>query len=154
MELLSTKRKNKYRFILYAYIIVMLLSYLAYLLLDNYRLNKSAQWFAATFITSDDVKSISQLGQWVSGFELIFLFLFIVMGIICLKVNIKILKQFILANSLLFLGIALLSYGFFLMSALPIGNALQPLLLSTFILGCFSLYLFWQLKIKGKKANE
>ena len=128
------------------YFILMLLFYLGYLLLENYRLNNSAHWLSKTNLTEADVESIIQLGTWTSNFEFAFLALFMIamcISIFGYRKNIENIKRFLFVNIILFIGITVISFVLLQVTQLPIGNLMQPIVIPTYLLGGLLIYMLW-----------
>lgn len=147
----ENKTFNKKFFIVYS--IIMLIFYYSYVLLDDYRLHKSYYWLSKSNLTEQDFNAIEQLGGWVSTFEKFFLFSFIIaafiMHIVSRK-NINRITHFLLFNTALFAGIALINYIISPVTSLPIGNLMQPVSSASFMLILF----FVDLLCLRVKTNE
>lgn len=144
MHFFSKSSGNKtFSKIFIVYFILMLILYYSYVLLDHHRLNKSLYWLSKSRITEQDFDAIKQLGSWVSTFETLFLILFMVAVLtihILFRKNIKVLTHFLLLNVALFVGMALINYIVFLVTSLPIGNLMQPLIIPSYILIVLFIY--------------
>jgi len=132
----------------------MWLLYIGYIWLTIYRLKRSPMLSKKLFLTQEDINNISQLGKWTSNFETMFMLLFIIAMIIsCYRKNIKAIIRFIAVNIPLFIGIFVVGYILFLITASPIGNLLEPLFLPIFLMGGLLIYMLWLL-IKKRKLVE
>lgn len=150
MKPFSRFRENK---LFHVYFILMLLVYVGYIVLDNYRY-KFSETMKKSFFTQEDIHNFTQLGKWTSIFEIMFLLVFIVSMIICCyKKDMKILKDFVLVNIALFIGIAGMGYVLSLITPTPIGNLLEPLLVPAYLIGGLLIYMLWRL-IKKRKLVE
>lgn len=149
-------------FIFSTYFFLMLLFYSGYLLVDNHRLSQSELWLSKSSLTAEDVASITQVGRWASNFEVMFIVLFMAMSILCFMRNrkdSKVLKQFLVVNMFLFIGVVALGCLIYfikpLRAYLPstlIGNMLQPLFIPIYISGGLLIYMLWKL-IKRRQAK-
>ncbi len=128
--------KGKMRLISFVYLGLMLIFYVGYVLLDNYRLIKSQFWANMDGLTGSELQSIQQLNFWINFFEISFLGLFILATIVLYRFrkNRIILNYFIISHLCIFSFLFLLGYvlSFFLIA--PIGNLTQPLLLPFYLL--------------------
>lgn len=134
------KTNNKSPLAKYFYVGAMMLFYLSYVLLDNYRLHQSEKWQTTTNLTLEDVQSIQNLASWNATFEGLFIGLFLIVALYLLKKNREKLISFLIINVCLFAALFLISYilSFFLQS--PIGNLTQPLFIPTFLLVLLMFY--------------
>jgi hypothetical protein len=152
MNFFSLKFKNKIFKLFHVYIILMLLFYFGYILLDSFRFKPNGL-ASKDFLTSEDIASFTQLAKWTSSFELMFLFLFIfTMIICCFRKKINILKRFITINTVLFFGIGVISLILYFITPSPIGNLTEPLIIPLFLTGALSIYMLWLSK-KGTLNN-
>ena len=128
--------QGKKRVLISVYLGFMLIFYLGYILLDNFRLNKSEQWINANNLTQGDIQNIEQLGFWTSMFEVAFLGLLLLATLLLFRYrkNRKTIVHFLILHLCLFTTVFLIGYilSFFLIA--PIGNLTQPLISSTFLL--------------------
>lgn len=125
------------------YIILMTIVYYTYVLLERHRLNKSFYLSAKNDITPEEFASIKQLGTWISTFEIIFFVSFLITFTVIYihnRKNTKILMHFLLFNTVLFIGIALMNYIISLVSSMPIGNLMQPLIWPTLVIIVLFIY--------------
>ena len=146
---LWNKEKTKHGILFPIYFILMLLFYLGYLLLENYRLNNSTHWMSKNNLTEADVESIIQLGTWTSNFEFIFIALFTIAMCICIfgyRKNRENIIRFLILNTALFITITIISFVLLPFTQLPIGNLLQPIVIPTYLLGGLLIYVLWVLK--------
>jgi len=152
LQKLTKPSTNK---VLYAYYFLMLLFYFGYIILLNYRLNKSEFWSTKStnnILTQEDVETIIRLGRWTNSFELMFIILFVLMSIIYFVKNRKdrkdlvVVKHYLFGNTFLFIGIIALSYILVRITSLPIGNVLEPLYLPIYIFLGLLGYMLWGLK--------
>ncbi|MDR0269683.1 hypothetical protein [Paenibacillus sp.] len=133
---------------------LMLIFYYGYVLLDNYRIHKSHDWLSKSSLTEQDFNAIEQFGRWVTTFETLFVVSFMIAGLfmhIFSRGNIYAVTHFLLLNTALFAGIALINYIILPVISLPIGNLMQPLSPALFILVLFLIDLLW-LRIRTKAA--
>ncbi|WP_042221689.1 hypothetical protein [Oceanobacillus manasiensis] len=146
MKLLQSKGERIFYLI---YITLMLVSYLGYVALDNYRVTTRG----SGSITGEEAQSIAQIGMWTSNVELIFIVLFVIVMIVMYLRAFKkkeVIKLFIIMNSVLFAGIIVLSFILLLVTSLPIGNLLQPLFFPVFLL----VILLPFVKLMNKKKEQ
>jgi hypothetical protein len=116
-----------------------------YVILVNTRLSHAQQWLSETNITQNDVDSISQLGRWTTLSESVFLIIVVLaMSVVMVRYQKKSVNQFFIGNLALFVGFAVVSYVISLMSSMPIGNLIQPVIIPTFILIAVYIYRLWK----------
>ena len=140
------KEKKKYRILFPIYFILMLLFYLGYLFLDNYRLNQSVHWLSKSNLTTADVERINQIGTWTSNFEFVFIVLFTIamcISIFGYRKNRENIKRFLILNTALFITITIISFALLQVTKLPIGNLMQPIVIPTYLLGGLLIYMLW-----------
>ncbi|MBQ0140101.1 MAG: hypothetical protein KBT36_12465, partial [Kurthia sp.] len=118
----------------------MVLFYLSYVLLDNYRIHQSEKWKAINNLTLQDIQAIQKLASLNTAFETLFIGLFLIVVLYLLKKKRGKLISFLTINACLFAALFLISYlsSFFLQS--PIGNLTQPLFLPIFLLVLLMFY--------------
>ncbi|MFX3651379.1 MAG: hypothetical protein ACE3K2_06190 [Paenibacillus sp.] len=142
---MKTKSEKLPTLFLLIYAVLMLVSYSIYLFLENTRLSQSQRWLSEGTLTQDDVNSISQTGRWTTISESSFLILFVIAFIFVMyQFQKKPLKQFLIFNAALFIGIALMSYVVSLASSMPIGNTVQPVIIPAFLLVALCIYTLWK----------
>ncbi|MBD8035904.1 hypothetical protein H9635_04065 [Solibacillus sp. A46] len=127
-----TNRKST--LVRYFYVGAMLLFYLSYILLENYRHHQSEKWKSINNLTLQDVQAIQQLAYWNTVLESLFIGLFLIGALFLYKKNREKLIYFIVLNICLFAFLFIMSYILSFFVQLPIGNLTQPLLIPTFIL--------------------
>ena len=145
MRLLN-KETKKFGILSPLYFILMLLLYLGYLLLENYRLNNSTYWSSKTNLTEADVESIIQFGTWTSNFEFVFIALFTIamcISIFGYRKNRENIKRFLILNTALFITITIISFVLLPVTQLPIGNLMQPIVIPTYLLGGLLIFMLW-----------
>lgn len=134
--------QGKKRVLIPVYLGFMLIFYLGYILLDNFRLNKSEQWINANKLTQGNIQNIEQLGFWTSMLEVAFLGLLVLATLLLFRYrkNRKTLVHFIILHLCLFTAVFIIGYilSFFLIA--PLGNLTQPLILSTVLLVLIVIY--------------
>ena len=146
--ILWNKEKTKHGIFFPFYSILMLLFYLGYLLLENYRLNNSTHWLSKNNLTEANVESIIQLGTWTSNFEFAFLSLFTITMCISIfsyrkRKNRENIKRYLVINIILFIAITIISFVLLPFTQLPIGNLIQPIVIPTYLLGGLLIYMLW-----------
>jgi len=142
---MQTKNERLPSLFLLIYMVLLLISYSMYVILENTRLSHAQQWLSETNITQNGVDSISQLGRWITLSESVFLLIFVIaMIVVMVRYQKKPTNQFFIGNAALFVGIAIVSYVISLMSSLPIGNLIQPVIIPTFILIAVYIYRLWK----------
>ena len=144
---LLNKGKTKYGILFPIYFVIMMLFYLEYLFLENYRMNQSIHWFSKSNLTQADVERINQFVTWTSNFELVFLALFTIamcISFIGYRKNRESIKRFLAINITLFITITILSFVLLQVTQLPIGNLIQPIVIPTYLIGGLLVYmLLW-----------
>ncbi|MEI3606397.1 hypothetical protein SPD48_11880 [Pseudogracilibacillus sp. SE30717A] len=152
---LTEKRKEKKRTIISAYFGFMLVLYLGYVIVAEYRLNKSEQWVKLNYLTEEDIQNIQQIGFLNSLLEISFSCLFILGAILLFRSqkNRKSLIQFIIVHFGSFTTIFLLGFIFSLFLASPIGNLTQLLILPASLLAIMVFYAIY-LMIKGQLTKR
>ena len=143
---LLNKGKTKYGILFPIYLVLMLLFYLGYLFLDNYRLNQSVHWLSKNNLTQADVERINQIGTWTTNFEFVFIALFTIamcISIFGYRKSIEDIKHFLVVNIILFTGITIISLVLLQVTQLPIGNLMQPIVIPTYLLGGLLIYMLW-----------
>lgn len=149
----ASNNRPKVFYIVYS--IFMLLTYYSYVLLDDYRLGRSSYWKLTSSITPQDIESIKRLGNWISVLESVFFYVFLLAYIVIhifSKKNANVLMRFLFLNGALFAGIAAINYIIFLVTALPIGNLMQPLIWPLNVFVMLLIYVLW-LKFTQKIAH-
>lgn len=142
---MQTKSEKLPSLFLLIYTFLLLISYSIYVILENTRLSHAQQWLSETNITQNDVDSISQLGRWTTLSESVFLIIVVLAIIVVMyRYQKKPVNQFFIGNLALFVGLAIVSYVISLMSSLPIGNLIQPVIIPTFILIAVYIYRLWK----------
>ena len=142
---MQTKSEKLPPLFLLIYTILLLISYSMYVILVNTRLSHAQQWLSETNITQNDVDSISQLGRWTTLSESVFLIIVVLaMSVVMVRYQKKSVNQFFIGNLALFVGFAVVSYVISLMSSMPIGNLIQPVIIPTFILIAVYIYRLWK----------
>lgn len=142
---MQTKSKKLPSLFLLMYTFLLLISYSMYVMLENTRLSHAQQWLSETNITPNDVDSISQLGRWTTLSESVFLIIVVLaMSVVMVRYQKKPVNQFFIGNIALFVGFAVVSYVISLMSSMPIGNLIQPVIIPTFILIAVYFYRLWR----------
>ncbi len=154
MKLFNSKAEQIYYLV---YKITMLLLYLGYVALDNYRISQGPIRGNGT-ITESEWESMSQMAAWTINLEFIFLGLFVVVLSIMYCRSFKnksVIKPFLVTHAALFMIILVLSFALLPVTSLPIGNLLQPLL-SLAIITLFLISLFFVIFILRtmKKKTE
>jgi len=135
------------------YVLLIVISYVAYVVLDNMRLSHSALFLSGKQVTQTDVQYIDRIGQWTSIFEASFFFLFLISLFILLllsKSNFEKFIVFLTANVVLIIGIGIIGFIFSFFISSPVGNLLQPIFLPLILISCLFVYLFWK-KRREKK---
>jgi uncharacterized membrane protein (DUF485 family) len=137
--------KGKKKLITSMYLAFMLLFYLGYILLINYRGGKSEQWLITNTLTDEDVQVFQQLGFWTSILEVSILGLFVLATILLFRYrkSRKSLVRFIILHLCLFTIIFLFGYVFSFFLTSPLGdlmNLTQPLFLPAFLLVILLIY--------------
>ena len=143
---LWNKENTKHGILFPIYFILMMLFYLGYLFLENYRMNQSVDWFSKSNLTQADVESINQLVTWTSNFELVFIVLFTIamcISIFGYRKNRENIKRFLILNTALFITITIISLILLQVTQLPIGNLIQPIVIPTYLLGGLLVYMLW-----------
>lgn len=126
---------------------VMVLFYLGYVLLDNYRLHQSEKWKVINNLSLQNVQDIQQLMFMNTVLEGLFIGLFLIVTVFLYKKHKEKLVHFIRLNTFLFASLFLMSYILSFFLQLPFGNLIQPLFLPTFMLVLLMFYcLFISLK--------
>ncbi|CAG9623129.1 hypothetical protein [Sutcliffiella rhizosphaerae] len=124
--------KDKFiRISLYTYLILMVFIYGGFVLILNYRRSLSEAWLSESVLTTEDVATISQLGNWSERLELLFAFLFILMSIFYFfkrKVEKSILQKYFMVNIFLAMGILGISFIASRTSTLLMMDLLLPLM--------------------------
>lgn len=142
---MQTKSEKLPPLFLHIYTILLLISYSMYVILENTRLSHAQQWLSENNITQNDVDSIRQLGRWITLSESVFLIIVVLaMSVVMYRYQKKSVNQFFIGNLALFVGFAVVSYVISLMSSLPIGNLIQPVIIPTFILIAVYIYRLWK----------
>ncbi|MBY0204661.1 hypothetical protein NKT34_20975 [Paenibacillus polysaccharolyticus] len=142
---MQTKNERLPSLFLLIYMVLLLISYSMYVIWENTRLSHAQQWLSETNITQNGVDSISQLGRWTTLSESMFLVIFVIaMIVVMLRYQKKPTNQFFIGNAALFVGIAVVSYVISLMSSMPIGNLIQPIIVPVFILVALYIYRLWK----------
>lgn len=143
--------KGNKKLIVSVYLGFMLLFYLGYILLDNYRLSKSEQWINTNNLTQGDIQNIQQLGFWTSMLEVSFLALLVFATLLLFRYrnNKKTLVHFIIVHLCLFITLFLIGYILSFFLTVPLGNLTQPLISSAFLLVIIVIYSAFLL-IKGR----
>ncbi|OIJ15146.1 hypothetical protein BKP35_04650 [Anaerobacillus arseniciselenatis] len=136
------------------YVGLMLVFYLGYVLLDNYRLNKPDHWLSTNYLTQEDIQRIQGLGTWTSVVEFLFIGLFILTAITLFYYRKKrsALSYFLILHLSLFLAIFGLGYVLSFFLTAPIGNLTQPLILPTFLLLIIAIYSIF-VRLRGQLEN-
>ncbi|MGQ8870676.1 hypothetical protein [Paenibacillus sp. TSA_86.1] len=142
---MQTKNERLPSLFLLIYMVLLLISYSMYVIWENTRLSHAQQWLSETNITQNGVDSISQNGRWTTLSESMFLVIFVIaMIVVMLRYQKKPTNQFFIGNAALFVGIAVVSYVISLMSSMPIGNLIQPIIVPVFILVALYIYRLWK----------
>ncbi|SCY35956.1 hypothetical protein SAMN05720606_104122 [Paenibacillus polysaccharolyticus] len=142
---MQTKNERLPSLFLLIYTVLLLISYSIYVILENTRLSHAQQWLSETNITQNDVDSISQLGRWTTLSESVFLIIVVLaMIVVMYRYQKKPVNQFFIGSLALFVGFAVASYVISLMSSMPIGNLIQPVIIPTFILIAVYIYRLWR----------
>src|SRR5690625_1939683 len=112
------------KLMIYLYLGLMLLVYMGYILLDNYRLSKAEQWINTINLSQEDLESIHQLGFWTSMLEISFSVLMLLAALLFFRYQKtrKSFVTFIILHLCLFAAIALLAYALSFFLIAPIGN--------------------------------
>ncbi|WP_100372106.1 hypothetical protein [Bacillus sp. FJAT-45037] len=134
------------------YMGLMFISFLGYILLDNYRIGQSEHWVSITHLTQEDLQRIQELGMWISSAEYLFLGLFFlaVLLLVRYRKNRKVLNSFILLHLCLLLALAGLGYGLSFFLTIPFANATLPLLTPIYLLPIIVAYaIFVRFKLIG-----
>ncbi|KOO47167.1 hypothetical protein AMD01_06690 [Priestia koreensis] len=139
---------NKLFFSLYT--AFMLIFYVVYLWLDSYRFTPKNFMLSNNSPTESDFDRFSNLSQWTTNTGRMFLGLFLLtMVVCCYKRNLQNIKNFIITNIALFIGITIISTGVFFLTSSTFGNLIEPILIPIallVLLVVYSLYLLTRKK--------
>lgn len=138
----------------YIYLVLMSVIYGAYVWLFHYRMSMSEVWLSKSTLTPEDSAMISQLGKWSEMLDILFLPIFIGMGLFCFykrRSDRKIVKKFIAVNAILALGVVVFSIIFNQITSLPFMNLVLPIinLVGIVILLTIWLIIEWLIKYRN-----
>lgn|SRR5699024_6905783 len=139
------KKIKSYTYVFYAYISLMLLSILGYILLFNDRFKKADYWKSLDYLREEQLEQIQRLGNWNIALEMTFIILFLLMAGFCLiksKKNKNILKRFLIVSTVLLTGIIGLIYILAFTLSLPTMMLLVPLFIPVVVLIGLIIYYF------------
>jgi membrane-associated HD superfamily phosphohydrolase len=108
----------------------MMALYGGYIYVDHFKYDGN-RFTNGDMIAAADVDVIQQRANWLSSIEGLLVALFIMTLIFCLYH--KTIKQFVLANLVLFISISIIGYLLSMMTPAPIGNVLEPLFVPTIL---------------------
>lgn len=148
----TSKGFNK--FIISVYLGFMLLLYLGYILLDNYRLGKAEQ-LVNTNLSQGDFQNIQQLGLRTSIFEVSLSVVMLLAALLFLRYSKgkKPFVRFIILHLCLFAALLLIGYILSSFLIAPIGNSTQPIILSSFLLGLIVIIMLIK-KLQSKRSKS
>ncbi|WP_404447900.1 hypothetical protein LG307_02940 [Sutcliffiella horikoshii] len=137
---------------LYIYLTLMSLIYGAYVWLFHYRMSMSEVWLSKSILTPEDSAMISQLGKWSEMLDILFLLIFIGMGLFCFykrRSDNKIVRKFIAVNVILTLGVVVFSIIYNQITSLPFMNLVLPLINLVGIVILLTIFLIIEIKYRN-----
>lgn len=124
----------------------MVLLHGGYVLLEHRRFTNAQLWLSKSMLTPQDFEAIRRLGSWISAFEALFFYWMLAAFLfvhIASRKNWKRLARFVFCNAALLAGIAFVDTIVHLVTSIPAGNLIEPLLWPAETLLLLLIYVFF-----------